>query len=152
MHGARNASISLTVSSNQYGGSSVLPNPKPHECGTCGSSFRSSSDLTRHLKVCYKSKGLAPEGLAPEGLAQFLYSCQCGHANDRKDNYKRHIKTCKTSHSGVYGCICRQTFNSKDQMLDHMRLCCSRSNPLRRPRRHRFPTENSSTIYDRAEK
>ncbi|KAI1491263.1 hypothetical protein F5X96DRAFT_632232 [Biscogniauxia mediterranea] len=66
------------------------------------------------------------------------YICRCGKSVDRKDNYKRHIRTCPTCKNphvlDSFICVCSQEFNASTQdMINHVEGC----NPGRRGRRPR---------------
>ncbi|KAK2732298.1 hypothetical protein CKAH01_02244 [Colletotrichum kahawae] len=65
------------------------------------------------------------------------YLCKCVHSAARKDNYIRHLKTCKVKHdSGSFFCICGKEDSNFDEHLAHIKGC-GRGRPGRRALRRR---------------
>ncbi|KAH8201114.1 hypothetical protein TruAng_004741 [Truncatella angustata] len=80
-------------------------------CPDCAKRFNKSNDLKRHVQTKHTSDGP-------------YFMCKCGYSNTRKDNYKRHVLTCKNDESDVsYACICSHVSSSKERHLVHIVPC-----------------------------
>ncbi|KAK9774734.1 hypothetical protein SCAR479_08554 [Seiridium cardinale] len=83
----------------------------PFRCGQCGKDFDKSNDLKRHQGTH-----------SPEVGPHFV--CRCDHHNKRKDNYRRHVITCKRDALyNYYSCICGTTHTDTTIHLDHVKAC-----------------------------
>ncbi|KAI2636311.1 hypothetical protein GGS26DRAFT_488518 [Hypomontagnella submonticulosa] len=86
--------------------------PSLWECRVCKKKFAKRNDLTRHVKSIHETDG-------PK------YWCICGkYERHRKDNYTRHVKSCKRGIEGLYyRCKCKGIHFDKAAHLGHVKLC-----------------------------
>ncbi|RYP29842.1 hypothetical protein DL767_006523 [Monosporascus sp. MG133] len=107
----------------------------PHRprCDLCDRDFFSPKDLKRHNRTTRKHSQKNHENLqvsCPE------YICRCGFSQGRKDNYERHLRTCRLkvkTHSG-YICRCGREDRDKGGHERHISMCGKKSPG--RPRNH----------------
>ncbi|RYP87664.1 hypothetical protein DL770_004743 [Monosporascus sp. CRB-9-2] len=107
----------------------------PHRprCDLCDKDFFSPKDLKRHNRTTKKHSQKNHEHLQvhrPE------YTCRCGFSQGRKDNYERHLRTCRLkvkTHPG-YICICGREDRDKGGHERHISMCGKK--PPGRPRNH----------------
>ncbi|KAI1390926.1 uncharacterized protein F4822DRAFT_167159 [Hypoxylon trugodes] len=123
LEGARayGSSRVLAVPAPPYSPESPTQTPSPpqpshrYKCSSsdCGMSFKKSSDLKRHYSTVHRS------GTDPQ------YICRCGHDGTRKDNYIRHVKTCKGpySYNSMYFCKCDRSSVDESEHIAHIRHC-----------------------------
>lgn len=79
-------------------------------CRYCGKASDKSNDHKRHEDT-HTSNG-------PH------FVCRCGYRNKRKDNYRRHVRSCRKSEIyDVYTCKCEHLLPDKDIHLDHIACC-----------------------------
>ncbi|RYO85919.1 hypothetical protein DL766_003949 [Monosporascus sp. MC13-8B] len=107
----------------------------PHRprCDLCDKDFFSRKDLKRHNRTTKKHSQKNQEHLQ---LPRPEYTCRCGFSQGRKDNYERHLRTCKLkvkTHSG-YICICGLVDRDKGGHERHISMCGKKSPG--RPRNH----------------
>ncbi|RYP54459.1 hypothetical protein DL768_000765 [Monosporascus sp. mg162] len=102
-------------------------------CDLCDKDFFSPKDLKRHNRTTKKHSQKNHEHFqvpCPE------YTCRCGFTQGRKDNYERHLKTCKLkvkTHPG-YTCSCGLEDRDKGGHERHISMCGKK--PPGRPRNH----------------
>ncbi|RYP73559.1 hypothetical protein DL771_003598 [Monosporascus sp. 5C6A] len=107
----------------------------PHRprCDLCDRDFFSPKDLKRHNRTTKKHSQKNHERSqvpCPE------YVCLCGFTQGRKDNYERHLRTCRLkvkTHSG-YICSCGRVDRDKGGHERHISVCGKKTPG--RPRNH----------------
>ncbi|OTA92309.1 hypothetical protein M434DRAFT_31976 [Hypoxylon sp. CO27-5] len=83
----------------------------PHCCDICKKVFTKNNDLIRHQESVHSRGGPT-------------YRCICGYSQIRKDNYKRHVESCKKEDIlSSYSCKCTKEHNDKSVHLDHVKSC-----------------------------
>lgn len=98
--------------------------PKRFRCNPCNQDFTSQKDLKRHQKaqIHLRKTGNLLEVPVPDCK---YYTCRCGYHQTRKDDYKRHLRTCKLKrrkHSN-YTCRCGCQLHDKGEHLQHISDC-----------------------------
>ncbi|KAF2963130.1 hypothetical protein GQX73_g10446 [Xylaria multiplex] len=95
--------------------SSPLGSLRPHVCTMCTNAtirFKHKKDLNRHIGTVH------PTGNEP------FYCCRCAKLNTRKDNYLRHLRSCKKQHPyAYYLCKCLSHYTSKEEHMHHVTNC-----------------------------
>ncbi|KAI1086665.1 hypothetical protein F5B19DRAFT_122100 [Rostrohypoxylon terebratum] len=87
---------------------------KRPQCEQCGRAFTKKNDLKRHTESKHYVHG-------PK------YRCICGHAQPRKDNHKRHVKSCENPRQHTsYRCKCDEEHINKEIHLEHVKQCSAR--------------------------
>ncbi|KAI0378745.1 hypothetical protein F5Y04DRAFT_261503 [Hypomontagnella monticulosa] len=99
-------------STEAKGGSTNRPKSGTWKCNVCKRSFTKKNDLTRHVTSLHETNG-------PK------YRCICGkYEKSRKDNYKRHVNSCKQGALYLYyRCKCEEEHADKATHLNHVKVC-----------------------------
>ncbi|KAI3324797.1 hypothetical protein HD806DRAFT_493647 [Xylariaceae sp. AK1471] len=85
---------------------------RQHHCNSCSISFELRKDLKRHRNTVHAT------GNEP------AYSCRCGKNDNRKDNHRRHVHSCKRGPCQPhYSCKCGVIHAEKQLYLDHVTAC-----------------------------
>ncbi|KAI1177055.1 hypothetical protein F4777DRAFT_543569 [Nemania sp. FL0916] len=109
-------------------GSNLSPAPpspgsrKPHQCSQCNASFTYKKDLKRHQRSVHPAEN------------QPFYRCRCGVESVRKDNYLRHVNSCKKQRYDLYSCNCQYSCAVKQDHCRHVTMCKRYSSQRGRPR------------------
>ena len=77
----------------------------------CGKTYRQEKSLWRHVDLEHLSNG------------QKNFSCQCGKPDGRKDNHRRHVKTCDKKMICRYLCKCTDACGDRTEHLEHLKRC-----------------------------
>lgn len=83
------------------------------QCEHCGSTLSAPRELQRHMRTVH-------------GTA--WYMCKCVHSTARKDNYLRHLKSCKMKDKTgpSFFCICGTEHNNLEEHSNHVKDCKQR--------------------------
>ncbi|KAI0596826.1 hypothetical protein F4775DRAFT_280118 [Biscogniauxia sp. FL1348] len=94
-------------------------------------------DYERRSTVQLPQQNPSSLSTPPDDREKPTYTCRCGKTDKRKDNYKRHLITCKKSHLlDHFICVCGLELNASSQdMISHIKGC--NSGCRGRPPRHR---------------
>ncbi|KAI0384753.1 hypothetical protein F5Y04DRAFT_247731 [Hypomontagnella monticulosa] len=90
---------------------SPAPKRTRFSCDSCNMSFNTTNDLRRHIQAKH------PEAADPQ------YTCQCAYTSTRKDNYNRHIASCKRKRVLDPHCKCGFEASSLTELGEHVKVC-----------------------------
>ncbi|KAI0965737.1 hypothetical protein F4678DRAFT_451941 [Xylaria arbuscula] len=96
-----------------------------YSCHLCPGSpkFATPQDLKRHIKTfqAHRTKGTR------------FYRCSCGRYDvSRKDNYLRHIGTCRSPAKIPYTCMCNKFSLVRHEHKEHVKGCGRSRQPQKR--------------------
>ncbi|KAI1174524.1 hypothetical protein F4777DRAFT_378689 [Nemania sp. FL0916] len=92
-------------------------------CSDCDGVFQLRKDLLRHSKTVHPTRS------SP------MFSCRCGKQGPRKDNHKRHVRSCRWEHRfPFYVCNCGYHCDDGGQYVDHLCACDFNQGLRGRPR------------------
>ena len=88
----------------------------------CKNSFQTSATRDRHYRT--RKHKTERNSDSPANI----YRCHCGKGNERKDNHKRHLKTCKKLRTTTLQCECGLRDVTKEAHDAHLGLCIPKRN------------------------
>ncbi|GAW19363.1 hypothetical protein ANO14919_088490 [Xylariales sp. No.14919] len=91
-----------------------LPESNSWKCLTCSKSFSSQGGLNRH--IIHSAQHRESSGTA-------LHRCRCGFKQTRRDNYRRHVNTCKKTITTLYRCNCGEESSDPVEHRGHIEVC-----------------------------
>ncbi|KAI1735453.1 hypothetical protein F4680DRAFT_305154 [Xylaria scruposa] len=110
-------SYDVAAAPEQWSNGSSVPTPSTtaqlHTCNICVDpcGFKEKKDLRRHQ-----------DSKHPTGYEDCFF-CRCGKKVIRKDNYRRHVDSCKKPPSNDYTCKCHFACTNKREHVQHLAGC-----------------------------
>lgn len=99
--------------------------PRRFRCDRCDRGFNLRKDRDRHEKTEKHRRNAGNLLEVPALVSAGKYTCRCGYRQARKDDYKRHLLTCKMKKQKYhkYACKCGHQLDSKDEHSQHISTC-----------------------------